>query len=186
MAFRSVPRPSSPPGAKASTECPSHTQSQTPVIRRQTSQQPPVNLRRKTSVTRRQPPIERGLTRASSSSTQLLNTHAPDHSRHTRRDDPWIPSQASTIPSGQTVTQQCEEQSPDQTSQPAYADKTSNRVVLRAQERTRTRFTTQKNNQPSRIGPKPNTSSGPTRQRQPAPRSRGQDKHHRSRIHPIG
>src|SRR4051794_35750702 len=25
MAFRSVPRPSSPPGAKASTECPSHT-----------------------------------------------------------------------------------------------------------------------------------------------------------------
>ena len=26
MAFRSVPRPSSPPGAKASTECPSHTQ----------------------------------------------------------------------------------------------------------------------------------------------------------------
>ena len=27
MAFRSVPRPSSPPGAKASTECPSHTRS---------------------------------------------------------------------------------------------------------------------------------------------------------------
>jgi hypothetical protein len=26
MAFRSVPRPSSPPGAKASTECPSHAQ----------------------------------------------------------------------------------------------------------------------------------------------------------------
>ena len=26
MTFRSVPRPSSPPGAKASTECPSHTQ----------------------------------------------------------------------------------------------------------------------------------------------------------------
>jgi hypothetical protein len=25
MAFRSVPRPSSPPGAKASTECPYHT-----------------------------------------------------------------------------------------------------------------------------------------------------------------
>jgi hypothetical protein len=27
VAFRSVPRPSSPPGAKASTECPSHTRS---------------------------------------------------------------------------------------------------------------------------------------------------------------
>ena len=30
MAFRSVPRPSSPPGAKASTECPSHTRSPCP------------------------------------------------------------------------------------------------------------------------------------------------------------
>ncbi len=36
MAFRSVPRPSSPPGAKASTECPSHTPYKTPVIHRQT------------------------------------------------------------------------------------------------------------------------------------------------------
>ena len=30
MTFRSVPRPSSPPGAKASTECPSHTQNRWP------------------------------------------------------------------------------------------------------------------------------------------------------------
>ena len=30
VAFRSVPRPSSPPGAKASTECPSHTRSPCP------------------------------------------------------------------------------------------------------------------------------------------------------------
>ena len=30
MAFRSVPRPSSPPGAKASTECPSHARSACP------------------------------------------------------------------------------------------------------------------------------------------------------------
>ncbi len=33
MAFRSVPRPSSPPGAKASTECPSRAHSNTPIAR---------------------------------------------------------------------------------------------------------------------------------------------------------
>jgi hypothetical protein len=32
MAFRSVPRPSSPPGAKASTECPYHTPIQLSVV----------------------------------------------------------------------------------------------------------------------------------------------------------
>ena len=37
MAFRSVPRPSSPPGAKASTECPFHTPIQWSVVRRQWS-----------------------------------------------------------------------------------------------------------------------------------------------------
>ena len=38
MAFRSVPRPSSPPGAKASTECPYHTPIQSPVVSRQWSE----------------------------------------------------------------------------------------------------------------------------------------------------
>ena len=37
MAFRSVPRPSSPPGAKASTECPYHTPIQSPLVSRQSS-----------------------------------------------------------------------------------------------------------------------------------------------------
>ena len=36
MAFRSVPRPSSPPGAKASTECPSHTRYMSISSRQQT------------------------------------------------------------------------------------------------------------------------------------------------------
>jgi hypothetical protein len=33
VAFRSVPRPSSPPGAKASTECPSHAPVQRAAVR---------------------------------------------------------------------------------------------------------------------------------------------------------
>jgi hypothetical protein len=37
MAFRSVPRPSSPPGAKASTECPYHTPIQLSEVRRPSS-----------------------------------------------------------------------------------------------------------------------------------------------------
>jgi hypothetical protein len=37
MAFRSVPRPSSPPGAKASTECPYHTPIQWSEVRCQSS-----------------------------------------------------------------------------------------------------------------------------------------------------
>jgi hypothetical protein len=37
VAFRSVPRPSSPPGAKASTECPYHTPIQLSVVRRRSS-----------------------------------------------------------------------------------------------------------------------------------------------------
>ena len=41
MAFRSVPRPSSPPGAKASTECPSHTRSARSFAFEQPSTHPP-------------------------------------------------------------------------------------------------------------------------------------------------
>ena len=67
VAFRSVPRPSSPPGAKASTECPSHTRYMpTQLISNETTRRPPctetiVRFSRQGSVAgyQREPAIDR-------------------------------------------------------------------------------------------------------------------------------
>ena len=75
--------------------------------------------------------------------TQHSITNAPDHYRNTGLDDPWQHLRTTTIPSGQTVTQPHDRQSHTVPNQLAPAK--TIRVVLRAQERTRTRFTTQKN-----------------------------------------
>ena len=97
MAFRSVPRPSSPPGAKASTECPSHTPYQTPVIRRQ--------IKRQTSAIRPQTNARLENIRLNAVIHRLLSTlhNAPDHYHRIKRDDPTgTLTRTKRIPSGQT------------------------------------------------------------------------------------
>jgi|HubBroStandDraft_5_1064220.scaffolds.fasta_scaffold494523_1 hypothetical protein len=75
MAFRSVPRPSSPPGAKASTECPYHTPIQWSGFRRRcqmrtTRHQPSTDLNHLRHRTRNHPFLEE-------------NGQAPDQFTHT-------------------------------------------------------------------------------------------------------
>ena len=169
MAFRSVPRPSSPPGAKASTECPSHTQSQTTVIRRQTNQ-PPITVRKPQSSSQSAENINQTSDRllstihttplttiTASSGTILDSTFAPPRSLPVRQ----ITQRRNGRPAPQSK--------PAPTCQPDR-----NRAVPRTQGRTRTRFTTQKNKPPG-------THPAATRPCQPTPRSRGQNQHHADR-----
>ncbi len=74
MAFRSVPRPSSPPGAKASTECPSHTP-----YKRQSSVTKPGNRTTTPSC---------HCARLTPNANSASLTNAPDHCHRTERDDP--------------------------------------------------------------------------------------------------
>ena len=116
MAFRSVPRPSSPPGAKASTECPSHTQSQTTVIRRQTSQPSPLANRQDRTTNRRehmttvvtslstylQTPLNTAANQAGRPLDMLTHTHDPfrsDNHPASRRTHPHQhPNQLAPAP----------------------------------------------------------------------------------------
>ena len=143
MAFRSVPRPSSPPGAKASTECPSHTPSQTSVIRRQikhSPQSPVVKPKPQTTSLRTS-----GQT-PNSSSTQHNSHNAPDHCHRIKRDDPCHactrhdPFRSDKSPNAAT------DQSCHRPSQCLSTNQTATELLQRTQGRTRTRFTTQKNN----------------------------------------
>src|SRR6476646_1314473 len=79
MAFRSVPRPSSPPGTKASTECPSLARDPIPGSSPGTC--PPCTeniLSLSSDLTReRRVPAHRGITLA-----QHTTVHAPEHQLH--------------------------------------------------------------------------------------------------------
>ena len=90
MAFRSVPRPSSPPGAKASTECPYRAPSQMRASRLAT-----VNAHQARSLHT----MHRNHRRTSrpaislASLTHIITQHltnAPDHCRRIKRDDPRL------------------------------------------------------------------------------------------------
>jgi hypothetical protein len=85
MAFRSVPRPSSPPGAKASTECPSHA--------------PCVSARPKTnriSHHAQEPSPLKAIPAHRSQSTQHF-TNASDHCHNTKWDDPRLTPQSLPV-----------------------------------------------------------------------------------------
>ncbi len=170
MAFRSVPRPSSPPGAKASTECPYRAPyAPDPSQKRPASATMHRNHRRQPARRPARTPVRCTLTQLYSALTQTpLNTAAPSG---------WTTLGAATprsLPVRQ-VTQRTTDH-PAQT-QPAQAQPNHNRVVLRAQRRTRTRFTTQKNKPPG---------TRPAAARHAAhPTLSGATTGSRSRIHPM-
>ena len=98
-AFRSVPRPSSPPGAKASTECPSFTP--TPPPARRTQPHP-----------KKAPPIPRDqsdadITKYANHSPQASNpAHARPNTRRLHTPDPDSPCQTTrTTPKGLSAQQ---------------------------------------------------------------------------------
>ncbi len=109
------------------------------------------------------------------SSYSALYTNAPEHCRHIGLDDPWC-CQPRSLPVRQIT--QCHDGPPCLDPTSATRQPNHNRVVLRAQRRTRTRFTTQKNKTAGH-SPSGSTASLPT------PRSRGQAQTRRSRIHPM-
>ena len=99
-AFRSVPRPSSPPGAKASTRCPSHAQTlaSTP----QGASKPTMhrNHPRPQLTGRDAPPIPR-----QANTHHLLSTHihAPEHCSRTSTQSPRHPlAETTTCPGSDT------------------------------------------------------------------------------------
>ena len=144
MAFRSVPRPSSPPGAKASTECPSHTPYQT-----SDAETPDAKLKSLHNHAQKPSPTLSDHIRCPKTDdwrlfTQHLVTNAPDRYRHNERDDPWQLAPPRSRPVRQ-ITHHSDGPSPPPPKPTLARQMSSNRVVLRAQERTRTRFTTQKN-----------------------------------------
>ncbi len=106
--------------------------------------------------------------------------NAPDHYHRIERDDPSSTFACTTDPfrSDNHPTPRRTNPAAIQTSATRQPD--HNRVVLRTQGRTRTRFTTQKNNATAQASP-----HGGNTACQTTPRSRGQDQQRRSRIHPI-
>ena len=176
MAFRSVPRPSSPPGAKASTECPSHTQSSARhplgTDNAHHHAQEPLPVRHQTQATKPQMKSDDQRCRRSTitvcarhTQTQLLlqtplNTAAMPGGtilRMALSGSPYDPFRSDKSP-GTTTDKPPPRPKPAPKRQPSR-----NRVVLRAQRRTRTRFTTQKN-KPSHAAKR---SAQRTRHRQP-------------------
>ena len=102
MAFRSVPRPSSPPGAKASTECPSYARSQdqettsSPPSPHHAQEQAPEPGRHK------RPPTGQNQSRASRTQhTHIIHCDPSGH--HTRR---------ATAPLNVTIPTRCRRNSP--------------------------------------------------------------------------
>ena len=114
MAFRSVPRPSSPPGAKASTECPS--------LALQTNASHPSSDLDQT------PNVETSGIRSDCHSnnwppsiTQHLH-NAPEPCRHRPRDDPWpgLAAAPQSLPVRQ-ITGHRDGQNPGHSPRPAHA-----------------------------------------------------------------
>ncbi len=164
MAFRSVPRPSSPPGAKASTECPyrapcarQHSPrgqrgtppctgtivdgaTQSSALSRQSSE--------KTGSQGRHPARPARIGRCTAIFALLSTyTNASEHCRIVGLDDPWPHphrQQPRSLPVRQ-ATQRYDGPALPQSKPTPPRQPNHNRVVLRAQKRTRTRFTTQKN-----------------------------------------
>ena len=147
MAFRSVPRPSSPPGAKASTECPYRAPCAPPNSRKTVrplchhAQEPSSKTAHRSPASPREPSAGKH-----SSLNSALTHNAPEHCRTTRLDDPRTPAhQPRSLPVRQSTRRNDGPPLP-QSSQRQRHQPNHNRAVLRAQRRTRTRFTTQKNN----------------------------------------
>ena len=170
MAFRSVPRPSSPPGAKASTECPSHTPSQTSVIDRQTPTPTHGHY------TKDHHQVSAHPRRTLSHVFTQHFTNAPEHCHRNRLDDPSMHSRTprnpfrsdSHLPRQRTTAIQAPPKlSPEHDpTELSYAPRDAPEPDS---QHKRTRH---------RTGPRPAASR---RQYEPTPRSRGQDRHHRSR-----
>ncbi len=91
VAFRSVPRPSSPPGAKASTECPSRARSTPP----RTGTSPGTAVSHRLPVVRKQAPRKTGHTRRTP--PPQARQHGPQ-TRHTRQRTQPITSQPRRPP----------------------------------------------------------------------------------------
>ena len=144
MAFRSVPRPSSPPGAKASTECPSYAPYQTP--KRQASSARYLSQPCTETIANPQTPDNRRRTPETQPMLLIVYSarqNASEHCRHIRWDDPRRkhrdPFRSDKSPNAATDPPR---RSPNPRNR---AGPNHHRVVLRAQRRTRTRFTRQKN-----------------------------------------
>ncbi len=192
MAFRSVPRPSSPPGAKASTECPYRAPCARQHSPRGQCRSPPCTgtivdgaRSRQSSVVSlqkdRQPrPISYSSARMAGARHSSLYSALIQTPLNTIASSGWTtlgatPCRATaTIPSGQTNDPTTRRSFPAAIQTDASRQPNHNRVVLRAQRRTRTRFTPQKNTT-ARHSPSGNT-AGPA-----TPRSRRQTQTRRSR-----
>ena len=178
MAFRSVPRPSSPPGAKASTECPSHTQSQTPVIRRQTNH-PSTVAKRQTHDplnANNRAPSSLSLSTHTPLTTLAIpgrTTLEPAHARPRSLPVRQSPIRRGTKPRSSPPIPLARDRRPTELSYAPRSAPEPDSQHKRTSHRDRT-------SQPASTHP------DATRPYQPTPRSRGQDKHRRSRIHPIG
>ena len=133
MAFRSVPRPSSPPGAKASTECPSYARSPDPTLSGRTLN-PPCTGTIHTQPRSSSPPRSRQTPHSAS------RTHTQHYTHRTGRiapPDPNAPEHSAAHAGSQPRDRPRPHK--DMPAARPLAGQTSH--ARRAQRRTRTRFT---------------------------------------------